>query len=166
MSSLDPDSHRHCKGPVFQTHHREARKQQGGREAEPIADPTHCLRRAPEPRVARRTLRYPRDRSVVTAQRRRGARQRARERDRTQSRSSTQTFLQGRNRHAKEYDRAQEARLCTRCPAPHGQRYVRLVHPFTAIFCFWFDKSACHKRWYGYDEQGPSPRFGIYGSPR
>lgn len=120
MPSLDPDSHRHRKGPVFQTHHREARKQQGGREAEPTANPTHSLRRAPEPRVARRALRYPRDCSVITAQRWRGARQRARERDRTQSRPSSQTFLQDRNRHPKEHDRAQETRLCTRHPTPHG----------------------------------------------
>jgi hypothetical protein len=42
----------------------------------------------------------------------------------------------------------------------------RLCTHFTAIFRFWFDESVCYQHWYGHDEQGSSPRFGIYGSPR
>ena len=170
MPSFDTDSHRDRKSPVLPTDHREARKQQGGREAEPIANPAHRLRRTPESRVARRALRYPRDRSVAAARRWRGPCQRTRERDRAESRTGTETFLQGRNGNAEEHDRAQEAYLCTRFHAPHRQRYVQFVHSFTAAFRLWSGKFTCHQRWfgfgYGYDEQGPSPRFGVRDNPR
>ena len=145
LPSLDSDRDRHRQSAILPARHGEAEQQQGGREAQPAADPSHRLRRAPEPSAPRRALRHLRGRRVAAPRRRRRARPRARTRDRAQPRSRAQAVPQGR-RHPEERDRAQET-----CAgrASHSKRYLRIGHAVTA---FWHGAVgfARHERWCGH----------------